>query len=103
MIRRPPRSTLFPYTTLFRSLATDISGRSAIIRCFCSTVRATAWRKAATGQCAQRLWLGRVGAAGKDSELVADEFTAAFGEDRWTAGERCAILLAPVGRRAPEL
>src|SRR3712207_7971759 len=24
MIRRPPRSTLFPYTTLFRSLAMDI-------------------------------------------------------------------------------
>src|SRR2546430_11592987 len=24
MIRRPPRSTLFPYTTLFRSLAADI-------------------------------------------------------------------------------
>src|SRR3989442_16027525 len=23
MIRRPPRSTLFPYTTLFRSLAAD--------------------------------------------------------------------------------
>src|SRR5258708_18904604 len=23
MIRRPPRSTLFPYTTLFRSLQTD--------------------------------------------------------------------------------
>src|SRR2546430_5019223 len=23
MIRRPPRSTLFPYTTLFRSLASD--------------------------------------------------------------------------------
>src|SRR3712207_7940988 len=23
MIRRPPRSTLFPYTTLFRSLTTD--------------------------------------------------------------------------------
>src|SRR5256886_4057444 len=29
MIRRPPRSTLFPYTTLFRSLATP-PGRSAI-------------------------------------------------------------------------
>src|SRR5207244_9206299 len=26
MIRRPPRSTLFPYTTLFRSLA-DLGGR----------------------------------------------------------------------------
>src|SRR3712207_8680221 len=24
MIRRPPRSTLFPYTTLFRSRATDV-------------------------------------------------------------------------------
>src|SRR5256886_5118898 len=24
MIRRPPRSTLFPYTTLFRSVAQDI-------------------------------------------------------------------------------
>src|SRR3712207_8475506 len=26
MIRRPPRSTLFPYTTLFRSAATDQRG-----------------------------------------------------------------------------
>ncbi len=25
MIRRPPRSTLFPYTTLFRSLGTSFS------------------------------------------------------------------------------
>src|SRR2546430_3278121 len=27
MIRRPPRSTLFPYTTLFRSLRLDVFGR----------------------------------------------------------------------------
>src|SRR3712207_8158253 len=26
MIRRPPRSTLFPYTTLFRSIAKDVVG-----------------------------------------------------------------------------
>src|SRR5258707_4501434 len=26
MIRRPPRSTLFPYTTLFRSLVLDLLG-----------------------------------------------------------------------------
>src|SRR3712207_7237051 len=26
MIRRPPRSTLFPYTTLFRSLSSAIAG-----------------------------------------------------------------------------
>src|SRR2546422_69324 len=30
MIRRPPRSTLFPYTTLFRSAAADVAaGRPA--------------------------------------------------------------------------
>src|SRR2546429_3798030 len=28
MIRRPPRSTLFPYTTLFRSLLTDESAQA---------------------------------------------------------------------------
>src|SRR2546421_6828866 len=27
MIRRPPRSTLFPYTTLFRSFAAPLVGR----------------------------------------------------------------------------
>src|SRR3712207_7149624 len=30
MIRRPPRSTLFPYTTLFRSRAGDSSRRSML-------------------------------------------------------------------------
>src|SRR2546430_10271734 len=33
MIRRPPRSTLFPYTTLFRSLcASDPQGRREVHR-----------------------------------------------------------------------
>src|SRR2546430_17011541 len=30
MIRRPPRSTLFPYTTLFRSVATPASPATAL-------------------------------------------------------------------------
>src|SRR5258708_25033674 len=30
MIRRPPRSTLFPYTTLFRSLPHPAGGRPAV-------------------------------------------------------------------------
>src|SRR3712207_7986822 len=34
MIRRPPRSTLFPYTTLFRSI-TQIDGHSARARPAC--------------------------------------------------------------------
>src|SRR5690349_23451549 len=32
MIRRPPRSTLFPYTTLFRSIRTDPGGRQPGLR-----------------------------------------------------------------------
>src|SRR3712207_8294314 len=32
MIRRPPRSTLFPYTTLFRSLAREILLRHTSLR-----------------------------------------------------------------------
>src|SRR2546422_1577837 len=31
MIRRPPRSTLFPYTTLFRSLARWASGADLLL------------------------------------------------------------------------
>src|SRR5260370_23964143 len=32
MIRRPPRSTLFPYTTLFRSLSDGCAGKSASLQ-----------------------------------------------------------------------
>src|SRR3712207_7593611 len=32
MIRRPPRSTLFPYTTLFRSLLDDITDAASQLR-----------------------------------------------------------------------
>src|SRR5574344_2363903 len=40
MIRRPPRSTLFPYTTLFRSLPhSSNSSQSERIFCACSSGR----------------------------------------------------------------
>src|SRR3712207_7123857 len=31
MKRRPPRSTLFPYTTLFRSVEVEVPARSAVV------------------------------------------------------------------------
>src|SRR3712207_7103570 len=42
MIRRPPRSTLFPYTTLFRSRGTaaDVARRWGVERMWHATVRA---------------------------------------------------------------
>src|SRR5256885_2613745 len=55
MIRRPPRSTLFPYTTLFRSVqktATDVlSGPWASVRAAMPTRRADGGRP----PCSQRL------------------------------------------------
>src|SRR3712207_9134564 len=37
MIRRPPRSTLFPYTTLFRSWVDDEQGPDAKLLCVPAT------------------------------------------------------------------
>src|SRR2546429_6876240 len=47
MIRRPPRSTLFPYTTLFRSASTTSSWHSTSPpkRCASSTTRTTTARR----------------------------------------------------------
>src|SRR5256885_6294589 len=52
MIRRPPRSTLFPYTTLFRSLlATEPEGARIPI-----VIDSSRWSVLAAGlKCAQRL------------------------------------------------
>src|SRR2546427_9049267 len=40
MIRRPPRSTLFPYTTLFRSVLTAMSAGHVIVG-FSASVKVT--------------------------------------------------------------
>src|SRR5437868_8057775 len=37
MLRRPPRSTLFPYTTLFRSLMLSLVGPIAEVRGYATT------------------------------------------------------------------
>src|SRR5256885_8101456 len=48
MIRRPPRSTLFPYTTLFRSVAPSGDSMKTPGLTFTSTaaqIRLSAWRR----------------------------------------------------------
>src|SRR5258707_9634329 len=47
MIRRPPRSTLFPYTTLFRSFSVDFSNCAlCIVHCALSSHCATTMHSA---------------------------------------------------------
>src|SRR5258706_16246242 len=57
MIRRPPRSTLFPYTTLFRSTGSWWGWQSAatVFACAAATRRATPATRPASGSAWRRL------------------------------------------------
>src|SRR2546429_6500373 len=58
MIRRPPRSTLFPYTTLFRSLTTSASWPHVVTRCqSIASIRAFARSEEHTSELQSRLHL----------------------------------------------
>src|SRR2546429_9754610 len=96
MIRRPPRSTLFPYTTLFRSLSSPnyflnvptllervrrgveeaLSKRAAPIQLLDGKSRA-AWQrqKAASASATDRLWLWLA------KKLIFSKIKARFGHD----------------------
>src|SRR3712207_8125458 len=58
MIRRPPRSTLFPYTTLFRSGDGGAGRRAARVR--------------PAGGRARQARAGRLGAAGRSEEHTSE-------------------------------
>src|SRR3712207_7916880 len=66
MIRRPPRSTLFPYTTLFRSPFEQVTMRGEH-RPGDGVLAATAWildRQLVVAIAKRRLGLGLIGALG---------------------------------------
>src|ERR1039458_3771669 len=78
MIRRPPRSTLFPYTTLFRSQALDLPATlcwDIATLCFFSSVkrrriRMAAQKKTALARKPRKVSLsGGSGDAGSGSDL----------------------------------
>src|SRR5256885_7338408 len=52
MIRRPPRSTLFPYTTLFRSRSVDAWAASTSLDCSCSAARVASKARAVSAAAA---------------------------------------------------
>src|SRR2546429_8201314 len=64
MIRRPPRSTLFPYTTLFRSHNAEASSYLVGLK---TQIVDNMWKHAAAGE-----WMGKApyGYRGEDKRLV---------------------------------
>src|SRR2546430_10624580 len=81
MIRRPPRSTLFPYTTLFRSSATPAGIRTLSVRVlvtppvprhsghFTSTIVPTPWHSRHGSEKLNEPWLLVVRSEEHTSEL----------------------------------
>src|SRR5690349_22044748 len=68
MIRRPPISTLFPYTTLFRSADTDLGYADCDAGCLtdlCRKAAATIWQRGgdASGLTPARLSITATGSA----------------------------------------
>src|SRR3712207_7490590 len=79
MIRRPPRSTLFPYTTLFRSSAIKLHPFSTNDDALRWSVRTVGWAPVSRG-------------AGDDAAVLV-----------WTARQRSASrLTSPLSARSEE-
>src|SRR3712207_7091179 len=66
MIRRPPRSTLFPYTTLFRSSGPPAPGGGAPPR------PAGPWRRRGGGPCRRRRARGARPRGGRSEEHTSE-------------------------------
>src|SRR5260370_5617754 len=104
MIRRPPRSTLFPYTTLFRSLALNFSSSTAcgsldprwIRFAFASTVECRLFRGACYN-CCVRVALERDAFYGASSRSFPCELITSAGRKA-----RHPPLSAPAVLRPPE-
>src|SRR2546427_7872154 len=69
MIRRPPRSTLFPYTTLFRSLLSDVGEALAL---YIREDRGVS----ASRRVFLRVWAPRNGLTGPAAETRSEEHTS---------------------------
>src|SRR3712207_7000467 len=77
MIRRPPRSTLFPYTTLFRSSRSQCAGECARLRGQgrdASEPQAEQDSRSACGACALALpaWTSRFLSASRSEEHTSE-------------------------------
>src|SRR5256885_10681409 len=73
MIRRPPRSTLFPYTTLFRSVLTSFQPLDDDALAAIGTALSLRWRELAPDQPLNWVYQLRQPAAPAETRLMAGE------------------------------
>src|SRR3712207_8487676 len=89
MIRRPPRSTLFPYTTLFRSLrrrgGEGPGGEGGLARC--AAQRAV---RAGPGPAGGQRAAGRPGEGGREVQDRSEEHTSELQSRQYLV---CRLLL----------
>src|SRR2546422_5657081 len=101
MIRRPPRSTLFPYTTLFRSpcacasARTSASGARLTTRARCSSlIRISSRSEEHTSELQSRLHLVCRLLLEKKKKKGCEQALCYGHHTRSTASERCILLCA---------
>src|SRR3712207_8866760 len=88
MIRRPPRSTLFPYTTLFRSPVPNRSKRESGLN---AEPKPRSWSANATARCAPRACRGRPSAHTEGTgTLRSEEHTSELQSRQYLV---CRLLL----------
>src|SRR3712207_7001274 len=97
MIRRPPRSTLFPYTTLFRSRASsDVGARTSAPpppRPEADLTATTPWARAApspTGMVRKRMDRRRAGGGSRTRTPRSEEHTSELQSRQYLV---CRLLL----------
>src|SRR2546430_8647613 len=90
MIRRPPRSTLFPYTTLFRS---QFDHQSRQIHLVCTSYRLASQQGLATGRAGSRNFSFRRESEGHRSEEHTSELQS-------QSNLVCRLLLEKKKRRS---
>src|SRR2546426_12133046 len=99
MIRRPPRSTLFPYTTLFRSLAKNDLGREFQITHLSKRALKSEWSACFQRCLDDNLQPGRAEIVREARELLALQLQANWDPQKFTIILPC--LLRRTGVRRP--
>src|SRR2546430_5924194 len=84
MIRRPPRSTLFPYTTLSRSRAADLARAAGAVRAATGGAESPPAAPEFNGQAMVDKVLSELAASGGPSVLIIEdlhELSSGYGEN----------------------